>query len=101
MVKLLRYGFFILLLSFQGADIMPEYLRIRNDLIQKFGIGQNGIVDVSDFLFVPKTFQKFEVSVWQSIQVFAASIIRSQLGYAKVTRKKSDAKENGLHKHTN
>ena len=83
MVKLLQHGFFFILLFFQGADIMSEYLRIRNDLIQKFGIGQNSIVNVGNFLFVPEAFQKFEISVRQSIQVFAASIIRSQLGYEK------------------
>ena len=71
---------------------MPEYLRIRNNLIQKFSIGQNSIVNIGNFLFVPKAFQKFEVSVRQSIQVFAASIIRSQLGYKKIR-----CDENRLH----
>jgi len=46
---------------------MPEDLRIRNDLIQKFGIRQNGIINVGQFLFVPEAFQKLEVSVRQSI----------------------------------
>ena len=65
MVELLLQRFIVLL--FQGANIMPEDLRIRNDLIQKFGIRQNGIVNVGQFLFVSEAFQKLEVSVRQSI----------------------------------
>jgi hypothetical protein len=42
---------------------MPEYLRICNDLVQKFGIGQNGIVNLRKFLFVANTFQKLEIGM--------------------------------------
>lgn len=46
---------------------MSKYLRIRDDLIQKFCIPQNGIINVGKFLFIPETFQKLEVGKRQRI----------------------------------
>ena len=65
MIRFLRRGLFVSI--FQGANIMSKYLRIRDDLIQKFCIPQNGIINVGKFLFIPETFQKLEVGKRQRI----------------------------------
>ena len=58
---------------------MPEYLWIRDDLVQKFGVGEDGRVDLLEFVSIAYRIEQCLVCVGKLIQVLSATIVGGQL----------------------
>lgn len=58
---------------------MSENLWIRDDFAQKVGVGEDGCVDRLEFMSIPYRIKECLVRGWECINVFSATIIRSQL----------------------
>jgi hypothetical protein len=58
---------------------MAEDLRVRDEIIKKFGIGNNSIVDFVQARFVVQLIEQALVCLRQRVEVFSSSIICSKL----------------------
>lgn len=61
------------------VNLMPKNLWVRNNLIQETGIGEDGFIDLGEFVFVAKFCEEVLIRLGQREKIFSSSVVRSQL----------------------
>lgn len=61
------------------VDIMTKNLWICHDLVQKAGIGKDGLVDLGELFFVAQLGQEILVDLGECKKIFSSTIVRRQL----------------------
>lgn len=62
------------------GKIVPEYLGVSDDEVEKLGISHYGLVDRIDATLVPQALEEIPVGQWEGVKILPASVVRIQLG---------------------